>query len=99
MGDGFQQGLPDGSVAGVVVDGEHILLCNVAGEHYAISNLCSHGETLLSDGKLRGYVITCPLHGARFDVRTGKCLGGPAARDVASFPVARDGVRLIVSTS
>ena len=92
------QALPEGVVVSLVLGGQQILLCNVAGEHFAISDVCSHGRTLLSGGKLRGHVISCPLHGARFDVRSGKCLSGPAVNDVASFPVILSGDTVTVAT-
>jgi nitrite reductase/ring-hydroxylating ferredoxin subunit len=51
--------LPAGTAVGLMISDEQILLCNVDGLHYAISNICPHGKSLLSEGKLRGHVITC----------------------------------------
>ena len=79
-------------------DGQHVLLCKIAGSYHAVSDICSHARVLLSKGRLRGTTITCPLHGARFDVTTGKCLGGPAFLDIASYPVREDGDELIIAT-
>jgi nitrite reductase/ring-hydroxylating ferredoxin subunit len=41
----------------------------------------------LSEGELEGTTVTCPRHGAEFDVRTGGVLGPPAATGVQSYPV------------
>ena len=56
-------------------------------ELYAIEDLCSHADTTLSDGRLIGYQVTCPLHGAQFDVRDGSHQGPPAWEGVPCFPV------------
>ncbi len=79
--------LAEGGVLGVDVGGTRVLVCNVAGEHYAVSNVCPHARVPLSEGSLDGSTITCPLHGARFDVRTGRCLRGPAADDLSVYTV------------
>lgn len=55
-----------------------ILVCNVGGKYFAMDNLCSHLKVPLALGSLDGDVITCLAHGARFDVKTGKMLDGPA---------------------
>ena len=56
----------------IVVGGRDILLSNVDGVYYAISDKCPHLGGSLYEGKLEGSTITCPKHGAKFDVRTGK---------------------------
>jgi 3-phenylpropionate/trans-cinnamate dioxygenase ferredoxin subunit len=74
------------------VDGVDVLLCCIGEEYFAVADQCSHARQALSKGKLRGYQITCPLHGARFDVRDGRCLAKPATRPIASYAVTvRDG--------
>ena len=57
--------------------GRELLLANVNGEFHAVSDRCSHEGALLSGGRLDGAVVTCPAHGSRFDVATGKNLSGP----------------------
>ncbi len=64
-----------------------VVVCRVAGRLYAVENNCSHRDTRLSEGRLRGPLITCPLHGAQFDVRDGSHQGPPASVGVASYPV------------
>jgi len=60
----------------VVADRERLLLVNMAGLFYAISDECGHDWAPLSRGKLEGYVVVCPRHFARYDVRTGQLLSG-----------------------
>jgi 3-phenylpropionate/trans-cinnamate dioxygenase ferredoxin subunit len=59
----------------VSAGGKDILLVNVEGAYYAIENTCTHAGGSLGNGKLSGNVITCPRHGAEFDVKTGKNIG------------------------
>ena len=54
---------------------------------YAIEDRCSHENTAIAGGPIHGGTITCPRHGARFDIRTGKNLSLPAVKPIASFPV------------
>ena len=68
--------------------GEHrIVVFNLAGNFYAIGDLCTHDDGPLGDGDLVGYEIICPRHGARFDVRTGKAVALPAIHDTPAYPV------------
>ncbi len=54
-----------------------VLLVNVDGNFYAVDSLCTHYGGDLSEGKLEGNMLTCPVHGARFDVRDGKVVSPP----------------------
>jgi 3-phenylpropionate/trans-cinnamate dioxygenase ferredoxin subunit len=79
--------LSEGEMCSVTVDGIDVLVCNVEGQFYAMHNQCSHARQKLSQGRLRGYEVACPLHGARFDVRDGSVKAPPANRPVTGFPV------------
>jgi 3-phenylpropionate/trans-cinnamate dioxygenase ferredoxin subunit len=57
--------------------GVNILLARVDGAVYAISGKCAHMACALFTGKLEGYIITCPCHDWRFDIRTGQFLDAP----------------------
>jgi nitrite reductase/ring-hydroxylating ferredoxin subunit len=83
--------LSQGHMKWVVVDRERVLLVNVDGTFYALSDVCGHQRALLSRGRLEGHVVECPLHFARFDVRTGTLLSGPVAEDVPVYEVRIDG--------
>jgi nitrite reductase/ring-hydroxylating ferredoxin subunit len=63
--------VPPGTVKHIVLLGRHIALCNVAGKYFAIDNFCVHRGGPLSEGWLDGYILECPWHAWRFDVRTG----------------------------
>ena len=79
--------LPQGEVLGVEVAGRPIALYDVDGNLFATDNICTHAYARLSDGWLDGDLIECPLHAARFDVRTGKVLDPPATEDLKTYPV------------
>jgi nitrite reductase/ring-hydroxylating ferredoxin subunit len=78
--------VPSGKMKHVEVQEKEILLANSDGKVYALCDRCSHMNAPLSMGTLNGKVITCPLHGARFDVTTGKKVGEPMAPDPSKFP-------------
>lgn len=69
--------VPVGSMKHVEAGGKEILLANVDGKYYAISDRCGHMNALLSMGNLKGDVVTCPFHGSEFDVTTGKKISDP----------------------
>ena len=69
--------IPLGSMKRVRAYDQDILLSNVDGRIYATSNRCGHSNASLARGALQGKAVTCPLHGAKFDVTTGKNLSGP----------------------
>ncbi len=82
------------SGTGKVVEagGKAIALFNVDGRFYALENGCTHVGGPLGRGRLAGNVVTCPLHGSRFDVTSGNVVGPPARRPVQTYPVqVRDG--------
>jgi naphthalene 1,2-dioxygenase system ferredoxin subunit len=79
--------LASGEVLGVEVAGRSIALYDVDGNIFATDNICTHAYARLSDGWLDGELIECPLHAARFDVRTGKVLDPPATVDLKTYPV------------
>lgn len=69
-----------------------IAVFEVEGELYAVEDACTHDGGELAGGPLQGYEITCPRHGARFDLRTGAVLAPPAYIPLRTFPVRiRDG--------
>jgi len=71
----------------VEVEGQKIALFRVGEAFYALSDTCTHRGGPLSEGALDGTEVTCPWHGARFDIKTGTVLGPPAGREVSSYPV------------
>ena len=73
------------------VKGKQIALFNVDGKFFALDNMCTHEEASLAEGEICGHEVTCPLHGAKFDIRSGEVLGPPAYDDVASYAVRVSG--------
>lgn len=71
----------------VVVNGQPVLVFRVGDEYFAVSSLCTHARVLMADGRLEGFELECPLHGARFDIRDGRVLSPPAARGLKTYRI------------
>ena len=79
--------LPNGERLFVEIDEAYLVVFNIAGQFYAIEDICSHDDGPLGDGVLESHEVICPRHGARFDVRNGKALTLPAVEDIPAYPV------------
>ena len=88
--------LQDDEALAVAVGEIRIALYRSEGEYFATENVCTHAFALLSDGFLEDGCIECPLHQARFDIRTGKALCAPATQDVRTYPVKVDGEDILI---
>jgi nitrite reductase/ring-hydroxylating ferredoxin subunit len=88
--------LPPGQMTWVSVEGERVLLANVNGSFYALEDVCGHQRMALSKGRLEGHEIECPLHFARFDIRTGALVTGPISEDVLIYEVRVEGDTIYV---
>lgn len=82
-----QEEVPPGERLFVEIDAIPIVIFNIAGQLFAIGDVCSHDDGPLGEGTLDGYEISCPRHGAEFDVKTGKALSLPAVVDIPAYPV------------
>ncbi len=82
--------VPSNGMAAFDVEGERILMADVSGRLFALSDVCSHAEAYLSEGNLEGTEVQCPMHGAFFDVRTGKSLSPPAVAPVKTYRVIEE---------
>lgn len=83
--------VPSGSAYRASADGKRVAIFKADGGYYAIDDTCTHAGGSLSDGALEKDVVTCPLHGARFDVKSGAVVGPPATRPVTSYKTRVDG--------
>jgi nitrite reductase/ring-hydroxylating ferredoxin subunit len=83
--------VPPGTAKAIEADGHRIALFHSGGSYYAIDDVCTHRGGALSEGEVDGTVVTCPLHGATFDITTGSVLGRPASEGVVSYRVQVDG--------
>jgi len=95
--------LPEGQMKRVVIGDVPVLLANVGGKYYAIANKCNHLGGSLASGRLEGNVVTCPKHGAQFDVKTGDSLRGAklaflkmGVKDQESYAVRVEGTTIMV---
>ena len=88
--------LREGDSIGVKLDGVEVLICHVEGRLYAVHAQCSHARQSLLGARVRGHQVSCPLHGAKFDVRTGACLAAPAQQPITTFPVMIEGGKVWV---
>ncbi|MGB8938426.1 MAG: Rieske 2Fe-2S domain-containing protein [Candidatus Nitrosopolaris sp.] len=78
--------IPEGKMTHVMLDKEKdILIANIAGNYYATNNICTHEGAKLRDGE----EVTCPWHGAKWDVTTGKMIQFPGKlKALVSFKVS-----------
>ncbi len=84
--------LAPGARLSILVDDVPSLLIRIGDEFYAVEDVCSHDGQPLTNGPLRDCSITCPRHGARFDLKTGQPLCMPATEPISTFEVeVRDG--------
>ena len=88
--------LGEEEVMAVFVGKEEIALYNVDGEFYATHGVCTHENVGLADGFVEGDVIECPLHGACFEIKTGKAVNPPAEVDLKTYPVKINGDTIYV---
>ena len=90
--------IPNGQMKLIPVEEKEILVINHDGNHFAIDSRCTHMGGELVKGKLEGDIVTCPRHGAQFDVTTGNCINGPKigplrlkTKDIAKYEVKTEG--------
>ena len=101
MKDDFQRvcgvsDLPEGGKAVVELGDRVLALFHVGGKFWAIDDLCTHDGGPLAEGQLEGYQISCPRHGAKFDIRTGRVLSMPATQDIPAYEVKVEGDDVLV---
>ena len=101
MSDGFVEAAAAGELAPgrmkrLDIGNRRILLANVGGRYYAVDDTCTHEDASLSTGFLNGELIKCPLHGSRFNVRTGEALEEPAEAALRTYPVRLEGERILI---
>ncbi len=86
----------DGKMKAVQTAGQHVCLANIGGKYYAIGDQCTHVGGPLAQGSLKDYVVTCPLHGSQFDVRTGEVKRGPAVKPEPAYEVKVEGTSILI---
>lgn len=89
--------IPDGKAKRVLVKRHPIAIFNCGGEYFAIDDTCSHADASLAEGEmLDGCKVSCPLHGAQFDIKTGDALTLPAVTPVEKYKVTVDGTAIML---
>ena len=109
MRDGVKEGMSDfvavakaneieeGVVKVVRVGDAPIGLTKVEGEFFAFADVCTHDDGPVAEGELEEYIIACPRHGAKFDIRTGKVKQLPAVTPIPVYSVKVEGDTVLVS--
>ena len=69
------------------VNDKEVVVANVDGKFYAFQQSCTHKGGSLDEGMLLGKDVMCPLHGAQFDITSGRVTNGPATRDISTYKV------------
>lgn len=87
----------EGTMKGFTVKSRYILLANVGGSFYAVDAVCPHMGGYLPIGNFENGIVTCPVHGSQYDVKTGKLVKdvsgllklvtGGGSRDLTSYEV------------
>jgi 3-phenylpropionate/trans-cinnamate dioxygenase ferredoxin subunit len=90
-------GLAPGAWKTVDVESWLVAVFNLDGEFFAIEDVCTHDGGELTGGEIEDGCITCPRHGARFDIRTGAVLSPPAYENILTFPVRVEQGRIQVA--
>lgn len=88
--------LPNGERLFVDLGDKPIVIFNIAGQYFAIGDVCTHDDGPLGDGLIEGNHVVCPRHGAEFDIRTGQAVQMPAVVDIPAYPVQVRGGILFV---
>ena len=89
--------VPVETLKGIRVDDTDICLAHAEdGNFYAINDICTHENFLLSLGELFELDVECPQHGSRFNLKTGKVTGLPAVMPATIYPVTVEGSDIFV---
>jgi 3-phenylpropionate/trans-cinnamate dioxygenase ferredoxin subunit len=95
--------LANGAMKSVDIGGQELLLAKIENAYYAVSRRCTHMAENLCLGTLNDRVVTCPRHGARFDITTGKAVGkarllfmATTPKNLATYPVKIEGTEVFI---
>ncbi len=83
--------VPPGGKLVVTIDGTEMVLCHTRDRFFAVRNLCSHAHETLDCGRMKSGWISCPIHGARFDLESGMPMNPPATTPIDTFEVRVNG--------
>ncbi len=69
--------IEEGKLVHITAFGKELLLKKLDGNYYAIDNICTHAGAELHEGELSNSELTCPWHGAKWDIKTGSLISFP----------------------
>jgi 3-phenylpropionate/trans-cinnamate dioxygenase ferredoxin subunit len=79
--------VPPGEKKAIEVAGRSVLICHSNDRVFAVSNICSHASEKLECGRMSRGWIACPVHGARFELASGRAMNPPATKPIATYEV------------
>jgi 3-phenylpropionate/trans-cinnamate dioxygenase ferredoxin subunit len=95
--------LANGAKKAVDIGGQELLLAKIKDVYYAVARRCTHMSENLCHGTLEGRIVTCPRHGARFDITNGKSVGkakllfmSTTPKNLATYPVKIVGAEVLI---
>lgn len=88
---GTKSALKPGQLLAVTVEQRPLLIANIDGEIYVTDETCTHEDWSLANGALKGDCVECPLHGSRFNLKTGEPLEEPATEPLRTYPAHIEG--------
>ena len=75
----------------ISIGGRKVLLCRSENQYFAVQNTCTHDMEPLTGGAIRKCTIVCPMHGARFSLKSGQPFGPPAFEPLDTYEVRIEG--------
>jgi nitrite reductase/ring-hydroxylating ferredoxin subunit len=98
--------LAKATMKGFTLKDKQILMANIDGNFFAVDAVCPHMNGYLPSGKLENGEVVCPVHRARFDVKTGKLVKnvdtlvkmatGHSAKDLKAYTVKIEGEDILI---
>ena len=67
----------EGKLMHITAGGKEIVVTKLDGNYYAMDNVCTHAGADLHEGELKNNELTCPWHGAKWDIKTGNLISFP----------------------
>jgi nitrite reductase/ring-hydroxylating ferredoxin subunit len=89
----------DGRGKCFMVAGRKIAVFHVGARFFALDDRCSHADAAMSDGWITGNCVSCPWHGAEFDLATGEALSLPATKALRTYPVVIVGGKIEITVA
>ena len=93
---GIKKDFKDMLGTAVQLNGKNICIARSGDTFYAFDDRCTHAESLLSGGDIEDGEISCPLHGARFAIKTGEAMTLPAVKPVQTYEVKIEGENIYI---